>query len=215
MSTRDDKREPRERSAAAGSPPEPDGERRLPALTRTGLWYLYSATPRLWAGVARGFALEVAPTAPDDAALERAEAEAARSLRFVPVPLAVTVAVLALTAWLRPGFSDLLSEVSDRAFIGLLMSEPVASLGHFAGEQAAVVLSGLLVWLLSLASVLVSFAPIWLAFRRQMQTAAPVVSIALAVASDAEAAVPPAYPRVRYALRMLRGDRLRWKKRRS
>jgi hypothetical protein len=216
MTPSHDNRAPLERPDARRSPHDdaPEGPR-LSRLTRTGLWYLYSATPRLWAGVARGFALEVGPAAPDDVSLERAEADAVRALRFVPVPLAVTAAVLALTAWLRPGFSALLSEISDRAFLSLLMFEPLGALGHFASEQAAVVLSGLVVWLLSLASVLVSFAPIWLAFRHQMQSAASVVSLALALPPDGHESLSPAYPRVRYALSMLRDGRQRWGRRRS
>lgn len=189
-----------------------DAAEALTRLTKAGLWYIYSATPRFWAMVARGFGLRLEPSDWDAETLRAAEAHAAEAVRFVPVPLAVTTVVLLLAQWWRPPFGEFLNVLADEGFIALVRSEPMQVLGHSAAESAAVAIVTIAVWVLSMATVLASFAPVWLAFRHQMRVAAPVVSVALASEVTGPAmieSVPAGYPRVRYAMGMLQGRTFR------
>jgi hypothetical protein len=187
----------------------------LTGLTRAGLWYIYSATPVFWAMVARSFGLRIEPSDWELETLRAAESDAAGAVRFVPVPLAVTTAVVVLSGWSRPAFARFLNTFADESFIALVRSEPMQALGHTAGENAAVAIVTVAVWVLSMASVLVAFAPVWLVFRHQMLVAAPVVSVALASPVEGPAmpdAMPADYPHVRYALGKLQARPVRMRR---
>ena len=195
--------------------PMRDAGTALTGLTRAGLWYIYSATPAFWAMVARGFGLRVEPSDWGLDTLRAAESDAAGAVRFVPVPLVVTAVVIVLSGWSRPAFSSFLNTFADEGFIALVRSEPMQVLGHAAGENAALVIVTVAVWVLSMASVLAAFAPVWLAFRHQMLVAAPVVSVALASPVEGPAmpdAVPVDYPHVRYALGKLQTRPIRMRR---
>lgn len=188
----------------------------LTGLTKAGLWYIYSSTPTFWVWVARGFGLKVEPSDWADETLRRAERDAADAVRFVPVPLVVTAVMIGFSSWWRPAFGDFLTSVVDEGYVPLVRSAPLHALGHDSSQIGAIVLLVFAVWVLSMATVLVSFAPIWLAFRHQMRVAAPIVAVALAADADmATAAASDAldpYPRIRYSFGKLKSG---WRRRRE
>lgn len=182
------------------------GTAELSGLTKAGLWYIYSASPVFWVRVARSFGVRVEPADWHPSALRAADDSAARAVRFVPVPLVTIATMLVLTSVWRPAFGGFLNTFSEKGFIALVRSAPMQAFGHRAAESGAVTLIALAIWVLSLASVLLSFAPVWLAFRYQMRVAAPVVALALASDPSGPAtahAAPADCVRLRHALGML------------